>query len=57
MIELTLIRNKYPLWIREKGEPEGNKWFMLEDLDNTTTIGELTNLVIDKTNQNAKDID
>ena len=55
MIEITLIRNKYPLWLREK--KEGSKWLMLEDIDNTTTLGMLTNLVLDKTEQNAEKID
>ena len=49
MIEITMIRNKYPLWLREKEGPEGSKWFMLDALlDNTTTLGELTKLLMKK---------
>ena len=43
-IEITLIRNKYPLWIRNKdlGAVAGNPWERIDDLDNDTTLGEFT---------------
>jgi len=54
-IEITLIRNKYPLWIKNKDTPDG-PWEIIEDLDNTTTLGEFTKKMMDKIEKTRSDL-